>query len=173
MALGQQGVGLDQLTSQPGTYALLLPSDERRALQVGRLGSIKLDVGLYIYVGSALGAGGLRSRIQRHLRPRKKLHWHIDYLAQVIRPVSILWVYSDRRVEHAWARALSRASEAGIPIHGFGASDCRCLSHLLFFPGTPDMHRIRERLEGASPRDVALHRLELHPREGPGFSPAT
>jgi Uri superfamily endonuclease len=34
--------------------------------------------GLYVYTGS--GGKNVLSRISRHLRKNKKMHWHIDYL---------------------------------------------------------------------------------------------
>jgi len=47
-------------------------------LRIGKLGIHNLPHGYYVYVGSALG--GLASRLRRHLRSEKRLHWHIDYL---------------------------------------------------------------------------------------------
>jgi Uri superfamily endonuclease len=103
------------LTPQPGTYAIFVPCDEQRVIQVGRLGRLELRPGLFIYVGSALGRGGLRARLRRHLRPKERLHWHIDYLLRVLRPLWIEWVCSERKLEHAWARrkpsSLSMGSE--------------------------------------------------------------
>jgi len=42
---------------------------------------LALGPGLYVYVGSACGPGGLRARLARHLcGRRRRLHWHIDKL---------------------------------------------------------------------------------------------
>jgi Uri superfamily endonuclease len=45
--------------SRPGTYALLLLSATDQLICVGRLGNLRLQPGYYVYVGSALGWGGV------------------------------------------------------------------------------------------------------------------
>ncbi|ALU11692.1 hypothetical protein EYM_03795 [Ignicoccus islandicus DSM 13165] len=48
----------------------------------------RLQEGLYVYIGSAWGSGGLYSRVKRHLlKTFKKPHWHIDYLAPISNPL--------------------------------------------------------------------------------------
>ena len=47
-------------------------------LTVGRLGTFLFPVGRYIYTGSAKRS--IEARIARHLRKKKTLRWHIDYL---------------------------------------------------------------------------------------------
>ena len=121
----------------PGTYAVVLESVARAVVAVGRLGLIDLRRGFYVYVGSALGPGGLQARIGRHLDPRRTIHWHIDYLKHATRIVEIWYVADPVRREHAWARALGDLSDASIPLPGFGASDCRCAAHLVHFPTRP------------------------------------
>jgi len=44
----------------PGTYALLLSSATDSSIRVGRLGDLRLRPRYYVYVGSALGPGGVR-----------------------------------------------------------------------------------------------------------------
>ncbi len=54
----------------PGNYALLLSCNQNRPVQIGRLGTLQLQPGTYVYVGSAFGPGGLCSRLahrQEHL----------------------------------------------------------------------------------------------------------
>lgn len=41
---------------------------------------IKLNPGIYIYLGSSLGSGGALSRILYHLSRKKSGRWHIDKL---------------------------------------------------------------------------------------------
>jgi Uri superfamily endonuclease len=122
------------LPSAPGTYVLILRLDQAVALCVGRLGVFPLTPGLYAYVGSARGPGGLRARLRRHLRANKAPHWHIDSLT-ALGPVISIWLdTSPERLECAWARKLAALSGAGIPIPGFGSSDCACVSHLFVLP---------------------------------------
>jgi Uri superfamily endonuclease len=72
---------------------------------------------------------GFESRINYHLREKKKSRWHIDYLLQqaLIKEI-ILWE-TEERVECLLAQTLSQEFH---PIPGFGCSDCRCNSHLYF-----------------------------------------
>jgi len=55
------------LKSQPGTYALIIQSDSKTCVQIGRWRQIDLEPGYYFYVGSAFGPGGTRARVLRHL----------------------------------------------------------------------------------------------------------
>jgi Uri superfamily endonuclease len=126
------------LPVRSGTYALLLRLERDCALTVGRLGRFRFPAGMYVYVGSARGPGGLSARVARHLRSPKPLRWHIDYLRPYARPVSAWFAEGDRRQECAWATVLTRLPGAVVPAPGFGASDCRCPAHLIALPVLPD-----------------------------------
>ena len=65
-----------------GTYALVLHLECTEEITVGKLGMFTFPAGYYLYVGSALGPGGLEARLARHRRRGKKLRWHIDYLLE-------------------------------------------------------------------------------------------
>lgn len=121
----------------PGTYVLVLRSAVRRSVDVGRLGSLIVEPGYYAYVGSALGPGGLRARLGRHLRGRGRARWHIDYLRAHTEPVEAWYCRGPMRREHRWSGALLASLGVVIPLSGFGASDCRCESHLFFFARRP------------------------------------
>lgn len=123
---------LDQIPSGPGTYALTLPLDGPVEIRAGSLGSFRLAAGAYIYLGSAFGPGGLRSRLKHHLSPVRSPHWHIDYLRQAAQVVEIIYAPGPERYEHTWAAALAENPEFSIPIPRFGASDCRCPAHLFY-----------------------------------------
>lgn len=112
--------------SKPGTYALILFCASHTRIQIGHLGTIRLERGYYVYVGSALGPGGLRARIAHHQRRSPRPHWHIDYLRSHTRSHSLWLSYDRRRHEHEWARALQKVEGATIPLPRFGASDCTC-----------------------------------------------
>ena len=64
--------------ARPGTCALVLAAAKRRTICVGRLGTFDVRPGFYVYVGSALGPGGLAARIGRHARQEKAFRWHVD-----------------------------------------------------------------------------------------------
>ncbi len=98
---------------------------------------MRLQPGFYVYVGSALGAGGLRARIMHHLRRAKAPRWHIDYLRMHV-PVDQIWCTClQLRLEHQWAQAFETLPGGSVPLPGFGASDCDCRSHLFFYRRRP------------------------------------
>lgn len=109
------------------TYALYIHL--RRACRVapGRLGRHRLAPGWYVYTGSA--RAGLDARLRRHLRRRKALRWHIDWL--LARPEArVCWI----RLHAAPECHVNRAVGGTVPVPGFGAGDCRagCGSHLRY-----------------------------------------
>ena len=116
------------MPSGPGSYALLIELESPTVLEVGRLGPIEFRPGWYAYVGSALG--GVAARVGRHLRRRKKQHWHVDYLLDQGRLSVVTWGLSEGRLECRIADGLRRLGVQSV--RGFGASDCRCPSHLFF-----------------------------------------
>ena len=89
-----------------------------------------LPAGQYLYAGSAWGPGGIRARLGRHQRPGNKRHWHIDHLIAV-GTIETTIAFPGARECEIVAFSLA-AGAAGVPVPGFGASDCRiCPSHLL------------------------------------------
>lgn len=125
------------MKSRPGTYVLVLKNHTEEVVQIGRWGAMGLVAGYYIYVGSALGPGGVRSRVNRHWRRDKAKHWHIDYLREIMVPAEAWFKYGEERLEHQWAN-LFLHRDAMEPAPGFGCSDCRCHSHLFYTAIRPD-----------------------------------
>jgi len=120
-------------SSKAGTYCLVLRATRGVRIRVGSFGTFTFVPGLYLYVGSARGPGGLRARIGRHLRRDKVKRWHIDYLtaSSSFRPVGVFTGMSERRMEGTLVAELMRA---GIDqcVAGFGSTDDpRVTSHLL------------------------------------------
>ena len=117
---------LEELLGVPGYYALILAVSKVLIIDTRGGKRFSLDPGLYVYVGSARGPGGLLARIKRHLRRNKRLFWHIDYLT-THESVRIVAVYSlvDMIEPHKDYESLLsvRLSELLKPIEGFGASD--------------------------------------------------
>ena len=110
-----------------GSYVLIIGLPETQTINTGSLKAVRFPCGSYAYVGSAMG--GFKSRLNRHLKPDKKLRWHIDYLLERASINSIILAETGQRVECAIAQALSRQFDS---IPGFGSSDCKCRSHLFF-----------------------------------------
>lgn len=70
----------DGQVAEGSLYALLIYLPHATQINVGKLGEFVFPAGFYVYVGSA--RRNLASRIARHRRKEKRLHWHIDYLLQ-------------------------------------------------------------------------------------------
>lgn len=116
-----------------GVYALVINLSRDVEVRPGRLGSLSINKGVYVYVGSALRPGLLRRRVARHLSKEKTLRWHIDYLTS--RPEAaveaVVAAEAGRsRLECALASCLLSMGFTA-PLHRFGSSDCSCPSHLL------------------------------------------
>ena len=124
------GQSAKMLPAGRGSYVLLMRLDSPRTLTVGRLGRFEFPAGLYAYVGSAQGSGGLRARVGRHLRADKCAHWHVDALTAHAEVIAVWAVESTERMECAWARSLRKMPGVEEPAAGFGASDCACRTHL-------------------------------------------
>jgi sugar fermentation stimulation protein A len=109
------------------TYILLIHLSRCRVIKVGRLGKIKFAPGLYFYVGS--GGRTPFKRLARHARKQKRKFWHIDYLTVNSNMIGALMFEHGRSLECELAGALAGAFTPG---RGFGASDCKCRSHLFY-----------------------------------------
>jgi Uri superfamily endonuclease len=139
------------IPSKPGAYGLHLRLTRSQKLQIGGLGDFTFPPGEYVYVGSALGPGGLRARVSRHLRGDGRWHWHIDWLRPFVEVVGYWYQITGTRLECCWSRLLAAETGAGIPVPHFGASDCRskvgkCDAHLILFNLGIAAERIQEAL---------------------------
>ncbi|NWF87324.1 GIY-YIG nuclease family protein [Candidatus Bathyarchaeota archaeon] len=110
-----------------GVYVLMISVNRDIRINVGALGKINFDKGLYAYVGS--GQNNLEKRIRRHLGKTKRKFWHIDYLldSNHVRVVKFFQKDAEKPAECGIAE---RISLKGMPVDGFGSSDCKCKSHL-------------------------------------------
>lgn len=102
-------------------------------LRVGALGIFCFPAGRYVYTGSALR--GLRARVRRHLSREKRLRWHIDYLLPHAQVEEIRLFPTRERIECDWNRQLLALPNARVVARGFGSSDCRCPTHLVYLAG--------------------------------------
>ena len=124
------------IPKEKGNYVLLFFLENEVQLPVGALDKSKFPTGQYTYVGSALGPGGIQSRVRHHLKPSPKPHWHIDYLKPYVHWVGVGWKVTEKRLECTWAQKLTAMKGADLPVFKFGASDCKqgCFAHLVRIP---------------------------------------
>ena len=120
-----------------GSYMLVLRINRQARFQVGRLGAFTFPSGWYLYIGSALR--GLDSRLRRHARREKRLHWHIDYLTRWASMEEAWVVESEEPLECVLAHIAQSLPGSAIVAAGFGASDCRCATHLFHFRRRPSL----------------------------------
>jgi len=100
---------------------LLVVELERRLERWG------LEPGLYLYVGSAWGPGGLLARTKRHLlkgfeRPR----WHVDHLTSNGRPL-VAFLFPGLTEDEVYEVASKLFEPA---VKGFGSTDTKHFTHL-------------------------------------------
>jgi Uri superfamily endonuclease len=114
-----------------GCYCLVFESPAC-TIGIGALGPVHFPAGWHIYTGSALGSGGL-ARLSRHIALSREKdrtpRWHVDYLSTSsrFRLRYTIHAVTEERFECRLADALGGP---GVP--GFGCSDCRCPSHLIY-----------------------------------------
>ncbi len=118
-----------------GVYCLVLWLPRACSIVLSRKGVCRIARGWYVYTGSA--KRNLVPRLQRHLRRRKKLHWHIDHL-RTVASLRQIWIWPwTPGAECRTNTLVCRMRDASCPVVGFGASDCRCVAHLTGFLSEP------------------------------------
>jgi sugar fermentation stimulation protein A len=114
-----------------GTYTLLLWLPAVCQLVIGRLGCQVFPRGYYTYTGSA--KRGLVARLHRHLHGATTRHWHLDYLRPHVRVLAWVAYAGASQPECRLNQQLAPLGQVVMP--KFGASDCACASHLLYYAG--------------------------------------
>ena len=121
-----------------GNYTLIISLAVPVCVRISDLGMFSFEKGYYAYTGSAIGEGavGLRLRVARHLRKKKTKYWHIDYLlaSQEARITAVVTCSTLANKECRITKSIQSMEGASVPVHSFGASDCRqgCRSHLVY-----------------------------------------
>lgn len=137
---------IQKIPSGHGTYALIYRCDTPFEAVAGKLGTVSFTTGHWVYVGSAFGPGGLKTRLKHHLTPSLRPHWHLDYVKHALPPLEI-WLSTDSvKHEHAWASDLWHLKGARCPIFKFGASDCSCRAHLIHLRRQPSFTGFKMRI---------------------------
>lgn len=122
--------------SGKGVYCLIFENRTCK-LEIGKKGEFFFRAGFHIYVGSALGPGGLK-RVKRHINLSRNKdrnpRWHVDYLhmSPAFRLVSAVYTFTSARLECPLASRIG-----GDSVSGFGCTDCTCSSHLFYRTRSP------------------------------------
>jgi Uri superfamily endonuclease len=116
-------------SAQGGTYLVVLWLRTTCKANIGRLGTIRFPRGYYIYTGSA--KGGLTARLHRHVHGASTRHWHLDYLRPQVRVLAWCAFAGNHYPECVLAQDL--LSRGDVVCQRFGASDCSCLAHLVYY----------------------------------------
>jgi Uri superfamily endonuclease len=123
------------LPDEPGVYALWLRLQRPLRLNVGALGEVPFRAGHYLYLGSA--GSGLRRRLKRYLQGCAHVFWHIDHLLPHVTLIAICLRKNLRLSECELRRRLAAPPHIQEGPPGFGSSDCRCSTHLLYSRASP------------------------------------
>ncbi|PLJ78104.1 GIY-YIG nuclease family protein [Infirmifilum sp. SLHALR2] len=115
-----------------GIYALVVEIESPSLIKLkGK--DVSISPGIYVYVGSAKGPGGVRARVSRHVRKAKKVKWHID-LVTTLPQARVLGAFCAETVEPECV-LVPPLESLGFEhvVKGFGSSDCTrgCTSHFL------------------------------------------
>ena len=113
-----------------GVYILKIKLDKEQEIEIGALGKKIFVPGFYFYAGTA--QRNLKARIDRHYSSDKNFHWHIDYFLAKAELENDFYFELPRAGECFLAQTLIEQG-GKTPIAGFGASDCSCGSHLIYF----------------------------------------
>ena len=93
---------------------------------------------IYVYVGSALGPGGLRHAWDG-MPPREAVALACRLSASRNADSKKCGTRRARAAGNAAGRRPYAGAGASVPLDGFGASDCGCRSHLCFFTMPPSL----------------------------------
>ncbi|MDP6843162.1 MAG: DUF123 domain-containing protein, partial [Rhodospirillales bacterium] len=89
--------------------------------------------------------GGIGARLRRHARRNKPRHWHVDELTEAATILASGAFIGGSECEIM--DTLAALKGVGIPIEGFGSSDCaHCAAHLALLPGGIGPERLLRRL---------------------------
>jgi Uri superfamily endonuclease len=138
----------ENLPAEKGSYLLVLESVAQGSVRVGNHGVLEYRPGVYLYIGSAFGPGGLRARVSRHADRDKKQYWHIDYLRPCLKLRAVYFSTSFERLEDAWSEQIEAWPETLVPMEDFGATDRQRGTHLFYCVQRPG--NISGRLQGGA-----------------------
>lgn len=126
---------MQKITStNSGIYLLEISASSNFYVGIKKYTGIVFEKGFYYYSGSA--QKNFNSRLTRHLKREKNIHWHIDYLTTSPNcKINTLYIFEggSKTLECELVASLQSNFPKVHLIKGFGNGDCdRCVSHLLY-----------------------------------------
>jgi Uri superfamily endonuclease len=118
-----------------GIYQLSIFLPKSSLVQIGRKGQFIFPPGYYIYTGST--EKNLSFRIKRHHSKQKKFFGHIDYFLKYGRILQNKIYAGNKEGEYKLNQKLFAKGETIVP--KFGASDCQCKTHSVYFKFKPNL----------------------------------
>ncbi len=124
-----------KITNQDrGIYILEIKAENNFSISSKTFDGFIFPKGFYYYVGSA--QKNFRSRILRHLKKKKTIHWHIDHITVLpTNKINMVYIFEDlpKDFECELVQTLIRKNILEYSASNFGNSDCKiCDSHLLY-----------------------------------------
>ena len=129
---------------QKGTYCIIFNINSKLTITVKSGKTYNLSKGTYAYIGSAWNSGGIKSRIKRHLKTKKRKHWHLDFITTSSQfEAKKIIAIPNEKVECEIASLLNKIFKG---IESFGCSDCNCHSHLFKITNSQKLINILQNL---------------------------
>ena len=121
-----------------GIYILELFAEKDFSISAKKFMKVTFPKGYYYYIGSA--QKNLKSRLERHLRKEKIIHWHIDHLTSH-KSLNITNTFiipeAVKNIEAKIANNFVDYFDAQIIVNGFGNSDTKETKTHLFYKIDP------------------------------------
>jgi len=121
-----------------GIYILELFAEKDFTISAKKFIDVTFPKGYYYYIGSA--QKNLKSRIARHFKKEKIIHWHIDHLTshESIRIINYYIIEdAEKNIEAEIANNFAVDFEAQAAVNGFGNSDTKETETHLFYRDEP------------------------------------
>ena len=121
-----------------GIYILELFADKDFTISAKKFIGVTFPKGFYYYIGSA--QKNLKSRIERHHKKEKIIHWHIDHLTtheSINLTNTFIIPEAEKNIEAEIANNFVLYFDAQIVVNGFGNSDTKGTKTHLFYKIDP------------------------------------
>lgn len=123
---------ITDLVSNSGIYLLEIYIPHEFNIDIKKFINQNFPNGYYYYAGSA--QKNMRKRLERHLKKKKTIYWHIDYITSRF-DINKIFYFNNQSKDFECKLVSELQEYFGLKsvAPGFGNSDCSiCESHLLY-----------------------------------------